>query len=267
LAPLPILPANACDCHVHVFGPASRYPFAPERTYTPPEASVEDLLALQERLGLERVVIVHPSPYGTDNSCTVDAVRRLGNRARGVAVIDARSPLDELHEAGIRGVRLNLETGGVRDSSVAQRMLDETARRVAPLGWHVQLFASMELLKPLRLPIRVVVDHFGLPRNDDDLDFLIQKKVFVKLSAPHRVPMDPGRAARALVAAMPERCLWGSDWPHPFTRGARKRDEVQPFDAIDDADALRRFHGWVGDEALFRKILVDNPARLYDFAP
>jgi len=266
------IPPLACDCHVHVFGPAARFPFAPGRTYTPPDASIEELLALQARLGFERVVIVQPSVYGTDNSCTLDALQRLGPRARGVAVVDEKSDFAELQRLGVRGVRVNLQTGGVQDPAVAQRLLEEADARVAARGWHVQTFTKMALIRKLDLDAfaaPLVFDHFGLPRDQDDCDYLIHLletgKVYVKLSGPHRLTMDPGPLVRALVAANPGRCLWGSDWPHPFTRGARNPDEVQPFDPIDDAAALARLHAWVGDAALFRNILADNPARLYDF--
>ena len=269
------VPPRACDCHVHIFGPAARFPFVAHRAYTPPDASIGKLLELQKRLGFERVVIVHPSPYGTDNSCTLDALSHLGARARGVAVIDkgiSKTELLEMHNLGIRGIRVNLETSGVHEPAAAQRLLQEATEQVAPLGWHVQTFTNLSLLRKaqiedLRVPL--VIDHFGLPRTQDDVDYLASLlrsgKAYVKLSAPHRVPIDPGPVARELIAANPERCLWGTDWPHPFTRGPRKSAEVQPFDPIDDVAALHRFRGWVGDAALFRKILVDNPARLYDF--
>jgi predicted TIM-barrel fold metal-dependent hydrolase len=265
------LPPGACDCHVHVFGPAARFPFAPERTYTPADASIEELLALQKRLGLVRAVIVQPSPYGTDNAVTLDALQKLGNRARGVAVIDKDTSLEGMHEAGIRGVRVNLQTAGVQDPIVAHRLLHEAAARVAPLGWHVQTFARISMLKYMRaLPVPLVLDHFGLPRNQDDCEYLVGllriPNVYVKLSGAHRLPFDPGPLARALLAANPERCLWGSDWPHPFT-GACNFQDVRPFDDIDDAAALKRLHEWAGHDALFRKILVDNPRRLYDFPP
>jgi predicted TIM-barrel fold metal-dependent hydrolase len=265
------VPPGACDCHVHVFGPEARYPFAAKRTYTPPDASTEELLALQKRLGLERVVIVQPSVYGTDNSCMLDALDRLGSRARGVAVIDAQSHLPSMKVRGVRGARVNLETAGVSDPATAQRLLEETAARVAPLRWHVQVFAKAKLLRdlPLRLAVPLVIDHFGLPADEDDVAWLTEQlrsgRVYVKLSAAHRVPIDLGPLARALIAANPERCLWGSDWPHPFSGGTRDPEEVQPFDAIDDTAALARVPGWAAVPALFRKILVDNPARLYDF--
>jgi predicted TIM-barrel fold metal-dependent hydrolase len=268
-------PPGACDCHVHIFGPAKRFPFAANRAYTPPDASVKELLGLQKRLGFERVVVVHPSPYGTDNSCTLDALTRLAGRARAVAVIDngiSRKELLEMQKLGVRGVRVNLQTAGVDDPDAARARLQEAAARVAPLGWHVQTFTNLALLRKVRpedLPAPLVIDHFGLPRDRQDCAYLVYllkaKNVYVKLSAPHRVAIDPEPVARALIAANPERCLWGSDWPHPSTRGPRQPQEAQPFDPIDDAAALERFQGWVGDAALFRKILVDNPARLYDF--
>lgn len=261
----PLTP-GACDCHVHVFGPAARYPLAADRTYTPAEASLEALLALHARLGFERVVIVQPSVYGSDNACTLDALRRLGSRARGVAVIDKAASLEGMHAAGIRGVRVNMQTRGWNDP----KLIEQAAARVAPLGWHVQTFAGISVLKSLKaLAVPLVIDHFGLPQNHDDVEFLVRLletgNVYVKLSGPHRLPMAPGPVVRALVAANPERCVWGSDWPHPFTRGARDPKTVQPFDPIDDVAALGRLQRWVGDAALFRKILVENPARLYDF--
>jgi predicted TIM-barrel fold metal-dependent hydrolase len=250
---------------VHVFGPAARYPFAPDRAYTPPDASIDDLLKLHERLGFERVVIVQPSVYGTDNTCTLDALKALGGRARGVAVIDSQSDLGEMQSLGVRGARVNLQTSNLRDPM----LIAQAAARVAPLGWHVQAFARIALLKQLQpLPTTLVIDHFGLPRDGADGEYLVRllrtQDVYVKLSGPHRLPFDPGPLARALVAAAPERCIWGSDWPHPVS-GPRNPKAVQPFDRIDDRAGLERLHGWIGDDTLFRKILVDNPARLYDF--
>ncbi len=218
---------------------------------------------------------MQPSPYGTDNACILDAVEKLGKQARAVAVIPTTgiqdSTLWKMHRGGVRGVRINLQTAGVQDAAVAQRLLDDAAARVADQGWHVQTFASLRLLRRLelkKLKATLVIDHFGLPRDQDDCDHLVSLlrggRVYVKLSAANRLAVDPAPLARALAAANPERCLWGSDWPHPFS-GARKPAEVQPFDRVDDAEALARLRGWLGDEALFRKILVDNPARLYDF--
>lgn len=134
------VPRNACDCHVHIFGPPAQFPFANNRRFTPGPASIDDLLALQRALNFDRVVIVHPSPYGSDNSCTLDALRQLGNRARGVVVIDETitdASLADMHAAGVRGARVNLQSHGESDPAVAEPRLRWTAERVAPLGWHV----------------------------------------------------------------------------------------------------------------------------------
>ena len=138
------VPSNACDCHVHVFG--LEFPYAPVRAYTPAPATLDDLKALHAALHIERVVIVHSSVYGADNSCTVDAVRKLKGRARGVAVIDKATTdavLADMHEAGIRGVRINLGAIGESDPAVARLYLEEAAARVAPLGWHVQAYGAL----------------------------------------------------------------------------------------------------------------------------
>lgn len=265
---------DACDCHVHVFGPASRYPYSPDRAYTPPGASVEQLVALHDSLDIERVVIVQPSPYGTDNSCTLDAARRLGRCARAVVVVDGKSDLHEMHRAGARGIRVNLYTGGVNDPAAALRSLREACERAKPLGWHVQVFTSIAVIRSLHqslfeLPVPLVIDHFGLPQDQDIaalVDLVRRGKAYVKLSATHRFPADPAPIARALAQANPQRLLWGSDWPHPGgAHGVRKPEAIQPFDAIDDRAALERLSSWLPDANLRRKILVENPARLYDF--
>jgi predicted TIM-barrel fold metal-dependent hydrolase len=164
------IPPGACDCHVHVFAAATEFPFAPARGYTPPPASADELLALQNALSLSRVVIVQPSVYGTDNSCTLDGMRRLGpERARGVAVIDNKTTaaaLKEMHAAGIRGVRVNLETGGETDPNVSRRNLAAAVKRVAPLGWHVQVYTRLSVVEALhddvmKLDVPIVFDHFG----------------------------------------------------------------------------------------------------------
>ena len=146
------MPRGACDCHTHVFGPVEKFPFSSKRLYTPGDASIGDLEALHRALHIDRVVVVHPSPYGADNACTVDAVRRMGNRARGVAVIDDNTSdreLADMHAAGIRGVRVNLESYGESDPAVAGRHLQQAAARVAPLGWHVQTYTNLAILAAL----------------------------------------------------------------------------------------------------------------------
>jgi predicted TIM-barrel fold metal-dependent hydrolase len=284
------VPRNACDCHVHVFGPDTRYPFWPGRSYTPGAASMEELTALHRALGIDRVVVVHPSPYGADNAVTVDALRAIGRQARGVAVIDENTSdamLNDMHEAGVRGVRVNLESAGESDPGVAKHALEWAAARVKPLGWHVQTFTTLPVIAALyeiiaALPVTLVIDHFGRPDaalrpGQPGLDkiyaLLKSGKVYVKISAAYRISKAPDYAdaapiARAMIAANPDRIVWGSDWPHPGGgKGRATRDlvNVEAFRPEDDGAALNRLHGWCASRGELEKILVANPARLYDF--
>jgi predicted TIM-barrel fold metal-dependent hydrolase len=276
---------------VHVFGPADRYPFAASRTYKPGDASVEDLQAHQAALRLDRVVIVQPSPYGADNACTVDGLLRLGDQSRGVAVIDPATTEAELwrmHAAGVRGVRVNLETSSQSDPAIAAAELRGAAARVAPLGWHVQVFTNLGVVQALHdmlltLPVTVVLDHFagakaalstGQPGFGSLLSLVRQGRAYVKLSAPQRSSAlenvtDVLPLARALAEANPERLVWGSDWPHPGAWPNRPRhpDELESFHPIDDGHALNRLASWFPEAGLRRLILSENPARLYDFPP
>ncbi|WP_414475498.1 amidohydrolase family protein [Microvirga sp. M2] len=283
------VPAGACDCHVHVFGPHDRFRLSHDRLYMPGAALLADLIAHQRTLGLDRVVIVQPSPYGTDNSCMLDALRQLGGKARGVAVVDARASAETLHdlqEAGIRGLRINLETAGVTDPLAARRHLEETAAQAAPLGWHIQIYADLGVIAALHdvisgLPVPVVFDHFARIRGAKGpdqphlaalLSLMHSGKAYVKLSAPRRISdlpdhADAGEIAKILASANPERLLWGSDWPHPGARPGIARDpnRMEPFHTDDDGLALNRLNAWMGDADLMRRILVENPARLYGF--
>jgi len=285
------VPADACDCHVHVFGPYDRFPLAPGRRYTPGPASVEDLLALHGALGLSRVVVVQASPQGTDNACLLDALERLsagGSQARGVAVIGTATTqreLEAMHRAGVRGVRVNLESHGVHDPAEARHQLQAAAAKVAPLGWHVQTFSRLSVLALLEdtiraLPVPLVIDHFGgaaAARGVDQPGFDIVRALvrdgnaWVKISAAYRISYDVDWAdaaplARSLAAANPDRVVWGTDWPHPGGGGGpRSPDVVEPFFPIDDGRALNALRKWIGDPARLRKVLVENPARLYGF--
>ena len=283
------VPAGACDCHVHVFGPAERYPFVPERAYTPGDASIEDLQRLHEALGLERVVIVHPSPYGTDNACTLGALRKIGARARGIAVIDPAArhrDLRLMHKAGVRGVRVNLATAGVTDPQIAWPRLQATSQQVVSLGWHVQINTSLAVIAALHdrlltLPTALVIDHFGGARAEAGitqpgfaalLSLVRAGRTYVKLSGGYRISKladwsDAAPLARALIEANPERMIWGSDWPHPGAgqRSLAARDSIEPFHAIDDGAALNRLALWAGGQHMLRQILVTNPERLYEF--
>jgi predicted TIM-barrel fold metal-dependent hydrolase len=280
------VPRGACDCHVHVFGDASKFPFAADRVYTPPTASVEDLRALQAALHLQRVVIVTPSVYGLDNACTLDAIRQLGSRARGVAVIDASTPaaaLDEMAAGGFKGARLNLETVGQADPGAIKRLIDGVADAVRSRQWHLQFNTRMSVIDALKdhlaaVGVPVVFDHFGRaqaalgtsqPGFAAMLDLVKAGHAYVKISAAYRSSQkapdfpDVAPIARAIVAANPDRVVWGSNWPHPG-RGTSPTAIAPPHPA-DDGLMLNLLARWVPDPAIRKKILVDNPARLYGF--
>jgi predicted TIM-barrel fold metal-dependent hydrolase len=285
------VPAGACDCHVHIFGDPQRYPFFAGRVYTPESASVAELRALQDALHMDRVVIVQPSVYGTDNSCTLDAIKALGPRARGVAVIDAGTTdaaLDDMAKNGIRGIRLNLTTAGITDPAAALQRFQAAADRAKARGLHIQLNTSLGIIDALSSqllasPVPLVIDHFGgalgsAGVNQPGFAALINLakagKAYVKISGAADLvsTQAPGYAdvlplARALVAANPQRILWGSNWPHPdsVTRPDRKNTDLAPNVQIDDGLVLNLLPVWVPDLVTRRAILVDNPARLYGF--
>jgi predicted TIM-barrel fold metal-dependent hydrolase len=284
------IPAGACDCHVHVFGDPAKFPFAANRVYTPPEASITMLSDLHQALRMQRVVIVQPSVYGTDNSCTLDAVRRIGAGARAVAVIDqttSREDLVRMDAAGVRGVRLNLETGGTSDPSVARTILASAVEKITPFNWHVQLYSKLAIIAALKdelaqLPIPVVFDHFGAakaalgpgqPGYEVILELVKSGRAYVKISGAYRVSdhgpdfPDATAMAQALVAANSERIVWGTDWPHPNPPNMPRRpvSEITPPAAVDDGLLLNQLAKWVPDAGVRKKILVDNPARLYGF--
>jgi predicted TIM-barrel fold metal-dependent hydrolase len=280
------VPRGACDCHVHVFDPA-RFAYDAHRVYTPPEATAADLLGLQSALRFDRVVIVQPSVYGTDMAATLDGMKKLGaQRARGVAVIDADTPkaaLDAMHAAGVRGVRLNLETVGESDPQAVKRALATTAEQLRGRGWHIQFNTNLAMVAAIRdelaaLPMPVVLDHFARAKASlgpsqagfDALLALVKAgRAYVKISAAYRISdqkpdfPDAAAIAQAIVAANPDRVVWGSNWPHPG-RGKTRTDTAPPYPS-DDGMLLNQLPKWVPDAATRRKILVENPARLYGF--
>ncbi len=281
--------AGICDCHTHVFPPQAQFPFSSTRHYTPDEASIEDLQAMHRSIGVERVVIVHPSCYGADNRCLLWALRTIGKSARGVAVIDDQTSLaalTEMHEAGVRGTRLNLETVGQNDPRVGQQQLLRTAKQIAPLGWHIQMYTNLGVIDGLHDTIMeasttIVIDHFGKldaaaglkqPGFDALVSLVRSGKVYVKLSAAYRVSeatdyTDLTPFAQALIDANPDRVVWATDWPHPFPpKGQVRRPEViEKFHQEDNLAAIQRVVLWAHTAERIKKILVDNPARLYDF--
>ncbi|MDC7785430.1 amidohydrolase family protein [Rhodoplanes sp. TEM] len=283
------------DCHVHVFDPG--FPFAADRTYTPGPATVADLRAFLAGLGVARAVLVQPSVYGDDNACLVAALAALGPAvARGIAVIDPATVPDDaltaLARAGVVGVRVNLHTrgqDGIQDRGrAAVAAVAETIGRVAPLGFAVQLFVDLALVPALAdtiaaAPVPVVLDHFagaraaagpGQPGLDVLLDLLAAGRVWIKLSGVYRAgreaPDYPDLAplARRLIAANPDRLVWASDWPHTgggAERAGRAATDIEPFRTVDDHRALAVLAEWAGDATTTKKILVDNPTRLFRF--
>jgi predicted TIM-barrel fold metal-dependent hydrolase len=279
--------AGSTDCHVHIIGPQAKYPMAPNRPYTPPEASVAQLKAMHARLGITRTVLVQPSFYGTDNSCMLDALAVLGKSARGVAVVApnvADSVLHDLDAKGVRGIRINLESAGNRDPKSARALLAAYAKKVAPLNWHIQIFAVAPVIAALTGPIAdmtvpVVIDHFGMPVASEGygskgfaaiVDLAHARKIYVKLSAPYRISKladykDTTALAQQLIYAARDHMLWGSDWPHTQTIAGHSPTEVTPFSKIDDGAVFRLFNSWYPDDQSRRIMLVDNPAKLYGF--
>jgi predicted TIM-barrel fold metal-dependent hydrolase len=285
------LPPDACDCHVHVFDPA-HFPYVAKRVYTPPQATIEELLDLHKTLRMDRVVIVQPSVYGTDNACTLDAVRKLGSRARAVAVIDkdtTPNAIDEMAATGVRGIRLNLNTtpNGELDAEGSKRTLDQAAEKIQGRGWHIQFYTRPPVIAALKshieqLPFPVVFDHFGGARATDGrsepgfdalLDLVTAGKAYVKISGAYRASdkapdfPDVAPLAQSLVAANPDRIVWGSDWPHPDSGAGRGRaltEIAQPY-AVDDGLLLNQVAKWTADSAVRQKIFAENAARLYGF--
>nr|WP_294548657.1 amidohydrolase family protein [uncultured Rhodopila sp.] len=285
------VPPGAVDCHVHVIPDPAQFPFWSGRGYTPPVATATELLALQHALHMDHVVIVTPSVYGTDNRATLDAIRQLGQtRAHGIAVIGENATpadLDSLYQAGIRGIRLNLEQAGVFDPTVASRKLDVAAKLLQGRPWHLEMYARTSVIAALSdrfasLPVPVVFDHFAGARaalGPDQPGFaavlaLVKSgKAYVTISgayrASDRAPDYPDVAplAKALIATNPERLIWGSDWPHPDSSSVpgRKPTDTAPALLIDDGRVLNLVGQWAPSAEVRTLILVDNPKRLYDF--
>lgn len=278
-----MLPANSCDCHVHIYGPFDRFPAVSEGRFSPTrETPVEALFALWESIGVARGVIVHALGAGPDNEVTLDALRRFPKRLRGVALIrsdisDRR--LDELTDAGFKGVRINLLRQDGKPVSSGGMTFDDLvvlAPRLAERNWHAQLWIETGDLKELaptieKLPLTFVIDHMGRTMADKGVDYpgfrdfcerLKTGRYWCKLSGADRntrvgTPFaDTEPFMKALVAANPDRLVWGSDWPHVGH---------QPETIPTEQDLLGLFHKCVPDEAVRKKILVDNPTRLYGF--
>jgi 2-pyrone-4,6-dicarboxylate lactonase len=277
------LPAGAVDAHCHVFGPGAQFPYAPERKYTPCDASKDQLFALRDRLGFERNVIVQATCHGSDNRALVDALVHSNGKARGVATVKRTvtdKELQDMHAAGVRGTRFNFVKRLV-DFTPKEELL-EIANRIAPLGWHVVIYFEAVDLPELwdfftALPTTVVVDHMGRPDVSKPVDGpefelfvkLLRKhdNIWSKVSCPERLSINGPAAlngeqhayrdvvpfAKRLVETFPDRVLWGTDWPHPNLKNHMPDDGL----LVD----------WIPHIAtnseLQRRLLVDNPMRLY----
>jgi predicted TIM-barrel fold metal-dependent hydrolase len=269
-----VLPPGATDCHAHVFGPRSRYGHAADWLYTPPPVFLQDYLGMLDALGLARAVIVQSGVHGTSNNVIVDAIAQSGGRLKGIALIDEKitdAGLAELAAAGVRGLRANL----VAKTGVQFDGARKLAQRVKRLGWHVQFLLDVENFPDLDrvladFPVEVVIDHMGRPDTRRGVGapgfqalirLLKSGRGWCKLSAPYRTSTqtfpyaDIVPFAHALVSAVPERLVWGTDWLHVML------DTPMP----NDGDLLDQLAAWVPDAATRNGILVDNPARLYGF--
>jgi predicted TIM-barrel fold metal-dependent hydrolase len=265
---------GACDCHVHVFGPQDRFPYAAERRYTPPDALIGDYQAAMRTVGLDRAVLTAPSVHGLDNRALLHGLRTGGASLRGVAMVAADvsdAALRELHAAGVRAIRTQLKPGGSKPLTLGE--LRALAERVAPLGWHVEIHLDVSALPDIDelcagFPVPVVIEHMGhLPtsRGLDNPGFrallrFLASGAWVKLSGAYiasetGAPYEDVRPfAEALLEAAPQRAVWGSNWPHPH------QDTVP-----DDRELARTLSAWTDDAALLREVLVDNPGTLYNF--
>jgi predicted TIM-barrel fold metal-dependent hydrolase len=282
------VPPGACDSHTHIFGDPAQFPLASSRVYTPEQASIPEMRSLHKALHTDRVVIVNPTIYGTDNSCSLDAIKQLGPGARGVAVIDEKTTdadLDQMYRGGMRAIRLNLETQGQSDPVVAGQRFRVAVERAKGHKYHVQLYTRLSVIEAIKdqlaaAPVPVVFDHFGgalgslgvqQPGFDALLNLVRTGKAYVKISAPYRSSTqapdypDVTPLAKALVAANPERILWGSDWPHPSQIPGRPVTEITPLFQIDDGRVLNLLPVWVPIAAQRKTILVENPARLFGY--
>lgn len=265
-----IVPKGACDCHTHVFGDTKNFPMWSGRSYTPPKALPREMAAMHRALRVERVVIVTPSVYGTDNSATEYGLKARRGTSQGIAVIDDKTSYAELKRmkgVGFCGVRVNAPKG-IRP--LVERALD----RVAGLGWHLQLYSNGAELAGIeglvmKAGVPVVVDHVAGMKSADEAGFVgllrMMKagKAYVKVTNRFLGAGGTEAMVRAMLAANEDRVLWGTDWPHPDNRSypGRKATDVSPFEDVDDAVGLNQFVKWGGGA----KQLVENPARLYGF--
>lgn len=273
------LPPGAIDCHAHVFGPITRYPYFQKRIYTPPDAPPSAYWQMLGALGVERAVLVQPSVYGTDNRAMLDAMAGEQHRMRGVAVVEESitdAELERMHEIGVRGIRFNIvDVKPEEKGKLPLELVRKMAERVKPLGWHLQFLMHVDEFPALDktfadFPVDIVIDHFGYmatskgishPGFQALLNLLRAGRCWVKFTGAYRISRedmpysDVMPYAHALVAAAPGRIVWGTDWPHP------KHEKRMP----NDGEMCDRLLDWIPDEKQRRLALTENPARLYGF--
>lgn len=269
------------DCHAHICGPATQFPYAQERIYTPPDATLENYQALLKMLGINRAVLVQPSVYGTDNRAMLAALKSNPHQFRGVAVISSDpkevsdQELSDLHAAGVRGLRCNIVDIADKSAGLPIEQLRNLAKRIQPFGWHLELLMHVnehpDLAKTFEdFPVDLVFGHFGYAHAKHGvvdkgfqglLDLMKHQHAWVKMTGPYRICdgdlpyVDMRPFNDAVIEANPNRLIWGSDWPHVMVK------KQMPHDA-DLCDLLGE---WVQDESLRNAILVNNPCILYDF--
>ncbi len=274
--PAYVPPPGACDAHCHVFGPPEKFPYADVRPYTPGEPAPRERLAqLHTHLGLSRAIIVQATPHGTDNRAMLDAIARSNGAYRGVALLAediTDAELEQLHANGVRAARFNFvrHLGGAPDPACFQRMVARTRE----IGWHIELHFDAQDLAEYRdmlnrLPVRFIIDHMGRVKSDGGLtqaplrnllELLKNERACVKISGGERVSASGRRPfhdavpiARAIIEAAPDQVIWGTDWPHPNV----------PDDMPDEGELVDMFALYCDDDSLRRRILVDNPTRIY----
>jgi predicted TIM-barrel fold metal-dependent hydrolase len=273
-----VVPAGASDCHAHVFGPGSTYPFIPHGLYTPADALPAEYRHMLDALGMERGVLVQPSIYGTNNQAMLDTMALDPARLRGIAVLPfdiEEGEIERLHGLGVRGVRCNIVDLKFNKGLLPLDQLKSLANRIRRFGWHVEFLMHVNEFPDLDrqladFPVDVVFGHLGYVPTKEGLDtagfkamlrLLRDGRAWVKLTAPYRLTLsempyaDVDDTARILVEQVPDRLLWGSDWPHTFIKTAMP----------NDGDLLDLFAHWVPEAKLRERILVTNPAALYDF--
>jgi predicted TIM-barrel fold metal-dependent hydrolase len=283
------VPAHACDSHTHYYGDPQKFPPAPEHLSTPEGMQPSEMASLHRALHIERVVIVTPSVYGTDNSAALFGMKARGENARGIAVVNDKTTddeIDSMYRSGFRGARIIATATGLPDPTTARPMYQTASARFKQHRWHIQIYANLALVSAIKdlvqaSPVPTVFDHFAgaqaalgveQPGFTDLLQLVRSGSAYVKISAAYRSsdngPDYPDMAplAKALIDANPDRILWGTDWPHPLAPKLRGQpSDPTPLYQIDDGRLFNQLPVWAPDAAIRKKILVDNPARLYGF--